>query len=67
MTTIFFDLETQKLAEDVGGWANVEAMRLSVGCTHDDDAGSPGYLVISHDGSLVTSPGFPSRPPPCRG
>jgi len=34
---IFFDLETQKLADEVGGWANIEALRLSVGCTHDDD------------------------------
>jgi len=35
---IFFDLETQKRADEVGGWSNVEAMRMSVGCTHDDDS-----------------------------
>jgi len=34
---LFFDLETQKLAQDVGGWANIEALRLSVGCTHDEE------------------------------
>jgi len=36
---LFFDLETQNLADEVGGWANIEAMRLSVGCTHDDQCG----------------------------
>ena len=36
---IFFDLETQKLANEVGGWDNIEALGLAVGCTHDDDMG----------------------------
>jgi DEAD/DEAH box helicase domain-containing protein len=36
---IFFDLETKKLADEVGGWANIEALGLAVGCTHDDEAG----------------------------
>mgnify|MGYP001818627275 CR=1 FL=1 len=36
---IVFDLETKKLAEEVGGWANVEAMGLSVACTWDEDHG----------------------------
>jgi DEAD/DEAH box helicase domain-containing protein len=39
MKPVFLDLETQNLAEDVGGWANVEAMRLSVGCTYSQDTG----------------------------
>jgi len=39
MTLIFFDLETQKLANEVGGWGNIEALGMSVGCTYDDDAG----------------------------
>jgi len=39
MTTLFFDLETQKLAYEVGGWANIEALGMSVGCTYDDQAG----------------------------
>ena len=39
MTVIFFDLETQKLANEVGGWANIEALGMAVGCTYDDDAG----------------------------
>lgn len=33
-----FDLETQKLAEEVGGWDNKRAMRMSVGCVYDIDA-----------------------------
>jgi DEAD/DEAH box helicase domain-containing protein len=37
--TIFFDLETKKLANEVGGWANIEALGLAVACTHDDNAG----------------------------
>src|SRR5512138_1232505 len=30
---VYFDLETQKSAEDVGGWGNIRAMRMSVGVT----------------------------------
>lgn len=36
---IVFDIETKKLAEEVGGWANVEALGLSVACTWDEDHG----------------------------
>jgi DEAD/DEAH box helicase domain-containing protein len=35
--TVVFDLETQKLAEEVGGWDNKRAMRMSVGCVYDVD------------------------------
>jgi DEAD/DEAH box helicase domain-containing protein len=31
----FFDLETQRLAEEVGGWGNKHLMRLSVGVIYD--------------------------------
>lgn len=30
---VYFDLETQKSADDVGGWGNIRDMRLSVGVT----------------------------------
>jgi DEAD/DEAH box helicase domain-containing protein len=30
-----FDLETQRLAEEVGGWGNTHLMRLSVGVVYD--------------------------------
>ncbi len=30
---VYFDLETQKSAEEVGGWHNIREMRMSVGVT----------------------------------
>ncbi len=33
---IFFDLETQKLSNDVGGWNNVAKMGLSIAVTYSD-------------------------------
>jgi DEAD/DEAH box helicase domain-containing protein len=32
---IYFDLETQKLAQDVGGWQNIHLMGVSVAVTYD--------------------------------
>jgi len=32
--TLYFDLETQKLADEVGGWSNIRRMGLSVGVTY---------------------------------
>ncbi len=32
---LYFDLETQKLAQDVGGWNNIRDMKLSVGIVFD--------------------------------
>ncbi len=39
----FFDLETQRLAEEVGGWGNKHLMRVSVGVVYDsqDDSFHP--------------------------
>ena len=31
---VYFDLETQKSAEEVGGWGKISAMRMSVGVTY---------------------------------
>jgi len=36
---VVFDLETQKLAQDVGGWKNISKMRLSLGVAHTDAEG----------------------------
>ena len=36
---VFFDLETQKLAQEVGGWRNVCRMQLSIGVAHTEDRG----------------------------
>lgn len=32
---IYFDLETQKLAEEVGGWSNIHLMKLAVAVTYN--------------------------------
>lgn len=34
MNTVYFDLETQKSADEVGGWANKHLMRVSFGVTY---------------------------------
>lgn len=36
---VYFDLETQKSAEEVGGWHNIRAMRMSVGVTYSTARG----------------------------
>ncbi len=36
---VFFDLETQKLAQEVGGWRNVCRMQLSIGVAHTEERG----------------------------
>jgi DEAD/DEAH box helicase domain-containing protein len=41
----FFDLETQRLAEEVGGWGNIHLMRLAVGVVYDK--GSNGFEVFA--------------------
>ncbi len=38
--TVIFDLETQKLAEEVGGWDHKREMRMSVGVIYDLESGS---------------------------
>ncbi|MGC8660535.1 MAG: Zn-binding domain-containing protein, partial [Desulfomonilaceae bacterium] len=40
---IFFDLETQKLAEDVGGWKHIAKMGLSIAVTYSDNEGFRSY------------------------
>jgi DEAD/DEAH box helicase domain-containing protein len=41
--TVYFDLETQKSAEEVGGWHKVRDMRMSVGVTYSTSRG--GYRI----------------------
>jgi DEAD/DEAH box helicase domain-containing protein len=36
---VYFDLETQKSAEEVGGWHNIREMRMSVGVTYSTARG----------------------------
>ena len=37
--TVYFDLETQKSAEEVGGWNRIRDMRMSVGVTYSTGRG----------------------------
>lgn len=36
---VYFDLETQKSAEEVGGWGNIRDMKMSVGVTYSTEKG----------------------------
>jgi DEAD/DEAH box helicase domain-containing protein len=49
---VVFDLETQKLAEEVGGWGHVSQMGLSVGVAFTEDQ---GFMTYTEDrvGELV--------------
>jgi len=40
---VYFDLETQQSAEEVGGWNNISKMRLSVGVTYS--TAREGYKI----------------------
>jgi len=37
MNIVYFDLETQKLAQEVGGWSNVDKLKLAVGVTYSTE------------------------------
>jgi len=37
MNIVYFDLETQKLAQEVGGWSNVHKLKLAVGVTYSTE------------------------------
>jgi len=36
---VYFDLETQKSAEEVGGWGNISKMGMSIGVTYSTARG----------------------------
>src|SRR5437773_4365932 len=40
---VYFDLETQKSAEEVGGWNRIRDMRMSIGVTYSTARG--GYRI----------------------
>jgi DEAD/DEAH box helicase domain-containing protein len=50
---VYFDLETQKSAEEVGGWHRIQEMRMSVGVTYSTRRG--GYRIYHerHIDSLI--------------
>jgi DEAD/DEAH box helicase domain-containing protein len=37
MNIVYFDLETQKLSNEVGGWSNVHKLKLAVGVTYSTE------------------------------
>lgn len=37
MNIVYFDLETQKSADEVGGWGNKHLMRVSIGVTYSSE------------------------------
>ena len=37
---VYFDLETQKSANDVGGWGNKDQMGMSIGVTYSTASGA---------------------------
>jgi len=45
--TVYFDLETQKSADEVGGWDKIRDMRMSVGVTYSTARGE--YLIYGPD------------------
>jgi hypothetical protein len=44
---VYFDLETQKSADEVGGWDHIRDMRMSIGVTYSTARG--GYMIYGPD------------------
>ena len=42
---IYLDLETQKTAEQVGGWENADQMLVSVACIYDSKIGVLSVII----------------------
>ena len=51
--TVYFDLETQKSAAEVGGWANIRRMRLAVGVTYSTATRQYETFLEDAAGALV--------------
>ena len=49
----------QKLVREVGGWANVEGLRLAVACTYQDDAGYQDWWEAQAGDLLAQLPHAP--------
>lgn len=46
---VYFDLETRRTANDVGGWGNKHKMGISVACTYSTKLGE--YMIYTEDES----------------
>ncbi len=51
---VYFDLETQKSAEEVGGWNNISRMGMSVGVTYSTAHGAYKIYGEKQAGELIT-------------
>lgn len=51
---VYFDLETQKSAEEVGGWDKISAMQMSVGVTYSTGRGDYCVYGESEVQDLIT-------------
>src|SRR5215216_5167882 len=51
---VYFDLETQKSADEVGGWNNINRMGLSVGVTYSTSRGEYRIYGEKQVGELLT-------------
>jgi hypothetical protein len=50
---IYFDLETQKSADEVGGWGNISKMGMSIGVTHSSASGEYKIYGEQHVDALI--------------
>ena len=51
---VYFDLETQKSADEVGGWNNIRDMRMSIGVTFSVQRGEYRIYDEKHVNDLIT-------------
>ena len=51
---VYFDLETQKSAEEVGGWGNISRMCMSVGVIYSVGQGTYKIFGEKQVGDLIT-------------
>jgi DEAD/DEAH box helicase domain-containing protein len=51
---VYFDLETQKSAEDVGGWDHISRMQMSVGVTYSTAQGAYRIYGEKQVSELIT-------------
>lgn len=51
---VYFDLETQKSADEVGGWDHIRDMKMSVGVTYSTARGGYKIYAEKHVDDLIT-------------
>ena len=51
---VYFDLETQKSADEVGGWGNIREMKMSVGVTYSTARGAYQIYGEGQVNALIT-------------